>query len=191
MRLEESMPAIRRVFRDASRTSLHVSIASVNSDGSPHVTPIGSLYLREDGVGVFFELFTTKLIENIERNPRVSVLAVNSGKWFWLRSLLAGRFPTYPGVRLDGTMSARRESTSEERDWWKRRIAPINWTRGAQILWSDANLKYVREIHFTQAIPVEVGAMTQHLAVVKQLQPAEAPAPLNRTIEAKSGHDPD
>jgi len=180
MTLEESMPAIRRVFRNASRTSLHVSIASVNPDGSPHVTPIGSFYLREDGVGIFFELLTQRLVENVERNPRVCVLAVNSGKLFWLRSLIAGRFATYPGVRLDGTMGERRESTAEERAWWARRIQPLKWTRGANVLWSAASLRYVREIHFTQAIPVEAGAMTQRLAAVEQLEPAEAGAPINR-----------
>jgi len=42
---ERDWSLIRRVHREAFRSSLHFAIASADPEGRPHVTPIGSLLL--------------------------------------------------------------------------------------------------------------------------------------------------
>ena len=68
----------------------------------PCVTPIGSVALTEPGRGFYFEEFPTRLPRNLRRDPRVSILGVNSSRLFWLRALLFGRFPAPPAIRLGG-----------------------------------------------------------------------------------------
>ena len=93
-------PWLRSLFREAFSSSLHFSLASVNADGSPHVTPIGSVLLGEPGRGLYFEVFTRELPRNVHRDSRMCILAVNSSWGLWLRALWAGRFPHPPAVRL-------------------------------------------------------------------------------------------
>ena len=94
---------IRQIFRDTFASCSHYAIASVDKDGTPHVTPIGSLMLTEPGKGIYFEKFTSQLPKNYRHNPNITVLAVNSGRWFWLKSLLSGKFKQTPAIRLIGT----------------------------------------------------------------------------------------
>jgi hypothetical protein len=54
-------------FSRNSRAQLHFGVASINEDGSPHVTPIGSLVLGDEGYGVYFERYPTKLPQNLRR----------------------------------------------------------------------------------------------------------------------------
>ncbi len=56
--------------------------------------------------------------ENLRRNPRVCILAVNADKLFWVRSLMDGKFSAPPAVRLMGTVGELREATSEEIAAW-------------------------------------------------------------------------
>ena len=93
---------IRRVFAAAFSSSFHFAVATVGADGEPHVTPIGSVVLTEPGRGFYFEEYPTRLPRNLRHDPRVSILAVNSSRGFWLRTLLFGRFPAPPAVRLRG-----------------------------------------------------------------------------------------
>ncbi len=72
---------MRKIFRNAFNSSFHYAIATVNKDGTPHVTPIGSLMLGDDRQGFYFEGYVSALARNLEHNKRVCVLAVNSGKW--------------------------------------------------------------------------------------------------------------
>lgn len=46
---------ISKVVQEAFNSCLHCAIGTVNDDGAPHVTPIGSLILRDDGTGFYFE----------------------------------------------------------------------------------------------------------------------------------------
>ena len=39
---------IRPIFDNAFKSCMHYALATVNEDGSPHITPIGSLILRAD-----------------------------------------------------------------------------------------------------------------------------------------------
>jgi hypothetical protein len=43
--VESSWSNVRTLWTEAFRTSFHFAVASVRPDGSPHVTPIGSVLL--------------------------------------------------------------------------------------------------------------------------------------------------
>jgi len=45
---------IRAVFEEGYKSCSHFAVATVNEDGSPHVTPIGALILRKDQTGFLF-----------------------------------------------------------------------------------------------------------------------------------------
>lgn len=62
---------------------------------------------HEDCSAFYFEEYTAKMRRNIEHNPRVCLMSVNSDGWFWFRSLLKGRFASAPGVRLLGLAGER------------------------------------------------------------------------------------
>ena len=60
--LDEQWQTAWALVKRSFRSSLHYAFASVNADGTPHVTPIGSLLLKEEEPsGFYFELFTTGL----------------------------------------------------------------------------------------------------------------------------------
>jgi hypothetical protein len=102
---------IRPIFDNAFKSCMHFSMATVNEDGSPHLTPIGSLILREDPTGYFFDEYCTRTRDNLSRNPRVCFLAVNADRTFWVKSLIVGKFSAPPAVRLMGTVKELREAT--------------------------------------------------------------------------------
>ena len=62
---------IRRHFSKSLSSSLHVSIASLDSDNNPTTTPIGSFFLNKDHTGFYFEKFPTKLPINSKYNEVV------------------------------------------------------------------------------------------------------------------------
>ncbi len=156
--LIEAWPRIVQVFR---RTP-YVSIASVNEDGSPHVSPIGSVLLDyREPKGVFLQRFTTALPKNLDREERVTLMAVDAGAGLWLRGLFQGRFSKPPGVRLSGRATGSRPSTEAERARFHRRVKAVRWLKGHDLLWGD--LSMARELQFDSFKPVILGAMTKGL----------------------------
>lgn len=150
---------VRAVFNRAFASNLHFAIASVTEDGRPWVTPIGSVLLTEPGRGIYFEEFTQRLAKHATRDGRISILAVDSRKRFWLRSLLQGRFATAPGVRLEANvLGPRREATEQERARWLRRVRMFRGTRGHAFLWQ--RLGHVRDFEVTAIAPIRLGQMT-------------------------------
>lgn len=154
----DDWPGVKRMFRRGLRSSRHFAIATVGEDGGPHLTPIASVILTEPGKGFFFDIFTERLGENLDRDPRVCVLAVDSGLRFWLGSLLRGRFADPPALRLLGTAGPRRPATPEERERWLRRVRPVRRLVGYRLLWG--HLDHVRDLTFDAAIPVGMGPMS-------------------------------
>ena len=150
-----------RTFRRAFRSSFHYAMATVGENGAPHLTPIGSVLLNDPGRGIFFDIFSSQLSQNLDRDPRVCVMAVDSGKSFWLASLIRGRFTAPPALRLTGTAGPRRPATPSEQQRWLRRVRPLRRLKGHQALWGD--LTHVRDLTFHTAIPVQLGTMTRHL----------------------------
>ena len=159
--IEQQWPQVKRLFRDALASSTHYAIASVTPEGAPHVTPIGSLILDRPGHGYYFEAFARQLPENLQHNRQVSVLAVNSGNWFWLKSLIGGRFATPPALRLIGTAGELRQGTEAEIARWQRRVRAVRATKGHKLIWRGMSM--VREIDFHRIEPVRVGPMTAGL----------------------------
>ncbi|WP_328290549.1 pyridoxamine 5'-phosphate oxidase family protein [Nocardia aurantiaca] len=67
MTLEQNWDRIRDTVSRAG----HCAIASVDRDGSPHVTPIGTFFLRDDATGFYFDQYTEALARNLETEPRI------------------------------------------------------------------------------------------------------------------------
>jgi len=151
---------IRRHFRRAFTTNLHVAIATVDAEGQPNVTPIGSFLLnRSEYSGFYFEIFTTGIPKNANINPSVCIMAVNSGKWFWLKSLLLGRFAAPPMIKIYGKIGERRAAKPEEIERVNRRLGRMKILPGGKKLFG--NLPFIREIHFDQFEVAKVGAMSR------------------------------
>lgn len=149
---------LKRLAGRAFSTSLHFTIATLNADGTPLVTPIGSLILSAPGEGYYFEVFADRLCANLERGSPVAVLGVNSSSLFWLQSLIAGRFESPPAFRLSGVAGAKRAATETERSSWQKKVRFLLWSKGHKLLWGK--LDTVRELHFHALEPVRLGVMT-------------------------------
>lgn len=65
MILEKDWKNIQHVFSYAQKSSLHASIATVDSLGQPTITPIGTIFLNDDQTAYFFDTYTDKLSENL------------------------------------------------------------------------------------------------------------------------------
>jgi hypothetical protein len=161
MDLHDNWEEVKNVFKDSFRSSFHYAIATVSESGEPHVTPIGSLILGKPGKGFYFEKFTRHLPQNIGNNGRVCVLAVNSSRWFWVRSLLSGRFSMPPAVRLHGVAKELRPAMEGEVSLWQKRVNSARFSKGHKLMWREMSM--VREIEFDRIEPVHIGRMTQGL----------------------------
>ncbi len=65
MDIEKDWGLIKSICRDGMKSSSYFAIASTNPDGSPHVTPIGSLLLYEQGHGVYADEYPAALSQKI------------------------------------------------------------------------------------------------------------------------------
>jgi hypothetical protein len=161
MEIGKHWNTIRMVFKESLDSFMHYSVATVNEDGSPHVTPIASLFLREDKTGFYFDEFPVHMSKNLVRNPRVCILAVNSNPTFLQKSFLAGKYETPPAVRLMGSTGEKREATEEEIAMWQDHVKIARGTKGHDLIWK--NMRMVRDIQFDSFEPVLFGEMTQDL----------------------------
>lgn len=123
---------VKNVFSKAQKANMHVNIASVSIEGIPNVTPIGTVFLNDDGTGFLFDSFSKQLAENLQTNNNICISAVNSSKLFWLSSFIQGQFSSYPGVRLYGELGDLRPATQEEKLKVNRRIQSLKWTKGSK-----------------------------------------------------------
>ncbi|WP_350561130.1 pyridoxamine 5'-phosphate oxidase family protein [Psychrobacter sp. CAL346-MNA-CIBAN-0220] len=135
--------AIKKVFSKSQKSNMHANIASVSKEGVPNITPIGTVFLNEDGTGFLFDSFSQQLAENLKLNNNVCISAVNSSKFFWLSSFIKGQFNDYPGVRLYTKLGGLRLATDQERLLVNTRIRSLKWTKGSKLIWSD--FTHVRE----------------------------------------------
>jgi hypothetical protein len=158
MDIKEYWQQIRQHFNRSFRTNFHVSIASVNENNHPTVTPIGSLFLNRDQTGFYFEKYPTKLPANAKINKNICVLAVNSSLFLWLRALLTGKFHKYPAIKLYGKLGSRRIASDCEISKLRKRMKATRGMKGNTYLWGD--MRYVREITFSKAEKIDLGKMT-------------------------------
>lgn len=161
MEIDRDWPAIRAHFRRCWKINFHVTIASVNAEHHPTVTPIGSLFLNEDRTGFYFEKYPALLPQHALVNPNVCILAVNSSRWFWLVSLFRGRFNTYPAIKLYGLLGQKRSATTDEKKRLLNRMRMTRGSKGYDYLWK--NMEYIRELKFTRAEKINLGNMTDQL----------------------------
>lgn len=154
MKIQDDWSEIRRVFA----RSFYASIATVDAQGLPHVSPIGSLILhREPGRGFWFERFTIHLPRNLDREAHLCAMAVDTRLTLWGKALLRGAFPSAPGMRLAGKSGERRSATERELELFRRRVRPVRWTRGYKLLWDG--LAAGREVTFDRVLPIRLGRM--------------------------------
>lgn len=150
------------IWRSIASRSFSFSFATVNPDGTPHVTPIGSLILSKDEPrGFYLPLLTNQMTQNLKHNNRVSILAVDSSKWFWFRSFYLGKFSTPPGVRLSGIVGEKRLITPDEVRLVEKRIGFSKNLKGVSYLLE--NLKYAQDIYFDSVKMVSIGKMTKDI----------------------------
>lgn len=161
MDIKENWSQIRKHFNTSFRSNFHVSIASVDSENKPTVTPIGSLFLNDNMSGFYFEKYPSKLPEHAEVNANICVLAVNSGSWFWIKSLFRGKFKSHPAIKLYGILKGRREATEKEIARLNRRMKASRGLKGNSYLWSE--MSFVREVEFLRAEKIQLGKMTSEL----------------------------
>ena len=128
---------IRKVVNDAQKAAMHCSIATVDARLQPTISPIGTLFLKENQTGFFFDTYTESLQQNLPQNSKACIQAVNSSRLFWLKALFKGQFSDYPGVRLYVEIGDLRLANAEELAQISRRIQSLKWTKGSQLIWSD------------------------------------------------------
>lgn len=161
MEIGKHWKTIQLVFQESRDSAMHYAVATVNEDGTPHVTPITSLFLRDDKTGFYLDEFPVHMSRNLERNPRVCILAVNSNLTFLQKSFLGGTYETPPAVRLMGSVGEKREGTEEEIAQWQNHVKLARGTKGYDLMWK--HMRMVRDIHFDSFEPVLMGEMTQNL----------------------------
>ena len=161
MILEKDWKNIQHVFSEAQRSSLHASIATIDSFGQPTITPIGTIFLNDNQTVYFFDTYTEKLSENVIQNPKACIQAINTSKWFWLRSFIKGQFDKYFGVRLYVEIGNLRLATEQEIHAVDRRTKPLQWTKGSQLIWSD--FTHVRDIKINEFRWIKYPRMMENL----------------------------
>ena len=136
--------------------TMFCSVAVVD-EGKLRTFPIGSLRIKPDGRATYFELFARPVPEGAE----VSFLAVDMSLWFWLKSLVLGRFLHPPALRMYGTLGKRRACTEAEKQGWQHQVRWLLKTRGGSALWAKPGP--IRELQFKEVEAVRLGKMTSHL----------------------------
>ena len=158
MDIEKDWAQIKALFKASFKSSLHCAIATVNEKNQPRVTPIGSIILGQPRRGIYFEEFTHQMPQNFSVSKEICVLAVNSSRWFWIKSLIGGEFAKLPAVRLYGTAGIVRDATDQEIELWQKRVRSMRFSKGHAVLWRD--MRRVRELEFSRVEPINLGAMT-------------------------------
>jgi hypothetical protein len=158
MDLIKDWSKIRKHFSKSFRSSFHVSIASLDSDNNPTVTPIGSLFLNKDQTGFYFEKFPSKLPKYAKISKKICVLAVNSNRLFWFKALYRMRFKTNPAIKLYGLLGDKRKASEKEIRRLNRRMKATKRLKGHTYLWGD--MEMIREIKFIKVETINIGKMT-------------------------------
>jgi hypothetical protein len=161
MDIKTNWKRIRIHFSKSFKSCLHVSIASVDDNNHPTVTPIGSLFLNKDQTGFYFEKFTSKLPKHAEQNNNICVLGVNSNRWFWIKSLFKVKFKEYPALKLYGVLGERRKATDKEVKRLDRRMRSTKGLKENTYLWRD--MEVVRDITFAKVEKINIGKMTRSI----------------------------
>ena len=152
---------LRGLFAATLTNSFHFSIASIGPQGMPWVTPVGSVLLHEPGHASYFELFAHGLGRRLEAEPRMSMLAVDSGRLRWMKALLRGRFERPPAVRLRGVAeTATRPATDIEIARMLKRVRGVRHLKGGKVLWGKMDVP-VRHLRIERIEHIRLGSLTK------------------------------
>ena len=161
MDIGKHWPQILRALAEGKKSNRFFSIATVNSDGTPHVTPIGHVFFNDDMTGYYFDQYSEVMPKNFEKNKNICLMSVNSNTFFWLKSLFSGRFSMSPAIRIMGTVGDKRDASKEEVEKLKKSIAITSGLKGHKLLWGD--LTKVRDMRFTSFSPAKYPTMCEKL----------------------------
>lgn len=145
--------------RDLVKNSFYCSISTIKEDGTPHISPIGSVFLTSEKEGYFIELFTTSF--NGKETKKACILTVNTSLFFWIRSLFKGEFKTAPAARIYITIEDRRKISNIEMARFQKRVRFFKGLKGHTKMWSKAN--YIRPFKIDEIKPVSIGSMTPNI----------------------------
>jgi len=109
---------IRKYFGNSTHATSspvipYCAFATVNEDGSPRIAPYTSLILGENKQGFYFDELSLQTTTNLERDKRICILIVKNNKWFWIKTVIFGRFMNPPGKRLICTVVKNTEATKQ------------------------------------------------------------------------------
>ena len=135
----------------------YCAFATVNEDGSPRIAPYTSMILGENKQGFYFDELSLQTTTNLERDKRICILIVKNNKWFWIKTVIFGRFMHPPGIRLIGTVGKKREATKQEIDAFKKPLKSLKLFKGYEPIWGF--MKKGREIYFDAFETVKCGPM--------------------------------
>ncbi len=157
---EQNWENIKRFFGDSSHVSAspvvpYCAFATVNKDGSPRVAPYTSLILGEYKQGIYFDQLSQQMSCNLEHDQRICILLVKRSAWFFIKSILLGRYDHPPGIRLSGRVGNKRKATNQEINAYRKPIRFLKVFKGFKSSWGV--MKHVREIHFDSYEKVECG----------------------------------
>jgi len=155
---EDKWGEIIKYYGNWKQTSI---IGSVNNSGQPNLTPIGSLLLKEDFSGYYFDLFTRELSDNLDQNNQVCVLFVETGKLFWFKSFYTNKNSKPAGIKLIGYAGDRRRASDQELERLRSKTKPMQKLKGYKTIFGDPS--YVRDINFTDYFIINTGKMTYKL----------------------------
>ena len=96
--------------------------------------------------GFYFDELSHNTSSNLERDQRICVLIVKNNKWFWIKTVIFGRFDHPSGIRLMGKVGKKREATELEINAFKKPLSPLKFFKGYEPIWGF--MKYGREIYF-------------------------------------------
>jgi uncharacterized pyridoxamine 5'-phosphate oxidase family protein len=161
MEIEKHWSDILKTLHEGKKSNRFFSIATVNNDGTPHVTPIGHVFFNDNMTGYYFDQYSEAMPRNFESNNSVCLMSVNSDTLFWLKSLFRGKFSMSPAIRLMGTVSEKRDATHEEIEVLKKSISLTSRLKGHKLLWGD--LTKVRDMEFTSFSPAKYPTMCEGL----------------------------
>ena len=156
--MQVDVPLFKNKIKPLFTQALYCSVATVRADGMPHVSPIGSVVLTDHQRGWFFQKFTKNIPKNAVQCEYATIMAVNAGRWFWLKSLFKGGFKSPPAMRLQVKLGALRSGDDTEIEKFQRRVSLFKRTRGYDLMWKD--MSQVREFEIIGYEPVYIGAMT-------------------------------
>jgi hypothetical protein len=160
MRIEDHWDEIKYICKKSLGL---FTLGTVDADGTPRLTPIGSLIPRDDCTAFYFEQYPSRLPENLKRDDRVSVLAVDMRKPFWVLSFFLGHYTHPLAVRLYGKVGERRPATPEELATFSNLplivLIRVFCHKGYRVGWKP--MTHVRDIHFDSFEPCNMGAMSR------------------------------